>query len=131
MSVYPIILSQLTFTHRDNLTYPYEERGLQFGDGIYEVIRIYQGHYHLFEEHLDRLFQSASAIKLDLPFSKEEIRRLLLELIEKNAMQEDGKVYLQATRGSAPRIHTFPDNTETNFYAYIEKTPRNLKSLET
>ena len=41
MSVYPIIMTQSQFTHRDNLHYPFEERGLQFGDGIYEVIRIY------------------------------------------------------------------------------------------
>src|SRR5690625_6193452 len=73
MSVYPIILSQLNFTHRDNLKYHYEERGLQFGDGIYEVIRIYNGRYHLFQEHVDRLFRSAEAINLTLPFTKEEV----------------------------------------------------------
>lgn len=131
MSVYPIILSQLTFTHRDNLSYPYEERGLQFGDGIYEVIRIYNGHYHLFQEHVDRLFRSAEAIKLTLPFSKEEITEKLLELLEKNEMKTDGKVYLQATRGSVKRDHAFPSaDTVANFYAYVEDQSRNLDFLD-
>lgn len=131
MSVYPIILSQLNFTHRDNLSYPYEERGLQFGDGIYEVIRIYNGRYHLFQEHIDRLFRSAKAIRLTLPFTKEEVSEKLLELLEKNDMHGDGKVYLQATRGSVKRDHAFPtEDIVANFYAYVEDQPRNLNLLE-
>ena len=43
MSMYPIIMSQGKFTHKDSLQFPFEERGLQFGDGVYEVIRIYNG----------------------------------------------------------------------------------------
>jgi|SRR5690625_100245 len=131
MSVYPIILSQMNFTHRDNLTYPYEERGLQFGDGIYEVIRIYNGKYHLFEKHVNRLFRSAEAIKLNLPFTKEEVSERLLELLKKNEMTTDGKVYLQVTRGSVTRNHAFPtDDIIANFYAYIENQPRPLSLLE-
>jgi len=128
MSVYPIIMTQSQFVHKDNLKYPFEERGLQFGDGIYEVIRIYQGNYYLFNEHVDRLFRSAEAIKLNLPFSKKELSDLLPALLEKNQMQTEGKLYLQVTRGSAPRNHTFP-NVTPNIYAYIEETPRNLKTL--
>lgn len=130
MSVYPIILTQMNFTHRDNLNFPYEERGLQFGDGVYEVIRIYNGHYHLLKEHVDRLFRSSEAINLVLPFTKEEVTDQLLELLGKNKMTDDGKVYLQVTRGSARRNHTFPDNTEVNFYAYVEKLARNMDFLE-
>lgn len=130
MSVYPIILTQMNFTHRDNLNFPYEERGLQFGDGVYEVIRIYNGHYYLLKEHVDRLFRSSEAIKLELPFTNEEVTDRLLELLEKNEITEDGKVYLQATRGSAQRDHTFPENTVANFYAYAEKLPRNLQFLQ-
>ncbi|HLR02709.1 MAG TPA: D-amino-acid transaminase [Virgibacillus sp.] len=130
MSVYPIILSQENFTHRDELLYPFEERGLQFGDGIYEVIRIYHGKYYLFEEHIDRLFRSAEAIKIKLPFSKQDISNLLLELIEKNNVTSDAKVYLQVTRGSAPRDHGFPANTEPNIYAYAKDVPRHTELLE-
>lgn len=130
MSVYPIILSQTGFTHRENLQYPMEERGLQFGDGVYEVIRVYNGSYYLLEEHVNRLFRSAQAIKLELPFSKEEITNLLLQLLKRNNFSSDGKTYLQATRGSAPRNHAFPENVETNVYAYAQDLPRNLEKLE-
>lgn len=129
MAVYPVILSQLKFTHKDSLTFPFEERGLQFGDGIYEVIRIYQGNYYLLEEHVDRLFRSAEAIKIKLAYSKEEITEALLKLLERNEMKTDGKVYLQVTRGSAPRDHVFPQGVTANFYAYVQDLPRNLEHL--
>ena len=130
MSVYPIILAQTDFTHRDNLKYPYEERGLQFGDGVYEVIRIYKGSYYLLQEHVDRFFRSAEAVKIKLPFAKKELTNLLNELLKKNGMGKDGKVYLQATRGSAPRDHVFPLNVPANIYAYVQDLSRNLKDLE-
>lgn len=129
MSVYPIILSQNKFPHRDTLNCHYEDRGLQFGDGIYEVIRIYHGNYYLLEEHVDRLFVSAEAIKINLPFSKELMKQLLLTLLDKNKMTKDGRVYIQVTRGNAPRDHVFPENTTPNINAYIEDFPRNLNNL--
>lgn len=130
MTAYSIILSQKEFSNRDRLTYPFEERGLQFGDGVYEVIRVYKGSYYLLTEHVDRLFRSAEAIKLSLPFTKKEITQLLVELLEKNNMENDGKVYLQATRGSVKRDHHFPTDTEANFYAYVEDLPRNTEALK-
>ncbi|RLL44954.1 D-amino-acid transaminase [Oceanobacillus piezotolerans] len=130
MTVYPIIMTQSKFTHKDSLRYPYEERGMQFGDGIYEVIRIYQGNYYLFDEHIERLFRSADAIKLTLPYDQSELRNLLLQLIKRNNMNKDGKLYLQVTRGSAPRDHIFPEGVLPNIYAYIQDQPRNLETLE-
>ncbi|EQB35003.1 hypothetical protein M948_18000 [Virgibacillus sp. CM-4] len=130
MAIYPIVLTQQTFTHQDNLTYPFEERGLQFGDGIYEVIRIYNGSYYLLNEHVDRLFRSLDAVKIKLPATKEEITDLLLHLLEKNEMTSDGKVYLQVTRGSAPRDHVFPADVPANLYAYVQDLPRHLENLQ-
>ncbi|AIF42648.1 D-amino-acid transaminase [Virgibacillus sp. SK37] len=130
MSVYPIILAQDKFTHRDELKYPYEERGLQFGDGVYEVIRIYNGEYYLLNEHVDRLFRSTEAIKINLSLTKDELKKLLLELLTKNKMTADGKVYLQVSRGSAPRDHVFPLNVPANMYAYLQDLPRNQENLD-
>ncbi|MFD2630243.1 D-amino-acid transaminase [Oceanobacillus kapialis] len=131
MSVYPIIMTQSSFTHRDNLKYPYEERGLQFGDGIYEVIRIYNGEYYLLQEHVDRLFRSTAAVKINLDVTKEEMTHLLLQLLERNKMTEDGKVYLQVTRGSAPRDHVFPEGVPANVYAYVQDLERNTEKINT
>lgn len=131
MAVYPIVLTQKNFAHKDKLSYPFEERGLQFGDGVYEVIRIYQGRTHLLKEHIERLFRSAEAIKISLNFTVNELIELLERLIKENNMTTDGKIYLQVTRGSARRDHVFPDESvEPNFYAYIEKFPRNLTNLK-
>lgn len=130
MGVYPVVLSQAKFVHRDSLKYPFEERGLQFGDGIYEVIRIYHGKYYLLMEHVERLYQSAEAIKLNLPYPKHELIELLDDLLQRNNMTENGKVYLQVTRGSAPRDHVFPQNVTANIYAYISKQERPLEQLK-
>lgn len=128
--IYPVIMAQMKFTHRDNLTYPYDDRGMQFGDGIYEVIRIYKGNCYLLDEHIDRLFRSAEAIYIPLPFTKEEIKLNLLSLLKRNKMDEDGSIYLQVTRGSAPRTHVFPEQTTPNIYAYVQKLPRHTNYLK-
>ncbi|HAM79972.1 D-amino-acid transaminase [Ornithinibacillus bavariensis] len=130
MSIFPVILSQTKFIHQDSLKFPLEERALQFGDGIYEVIRIYSGTYYLFDEHIDRLYRSAEAIKIKLLYPKKELKELLLELLKRNEMTEDGKLYMQVSRGSAPRDHVFPKDVDPNIYAYIGSQPRNLENLK-
>lgn len=128
--MYPIIMSQGKFGHKDSLKFPYEERGLQFGDGVYEVIRIYEGRPYLLEEHIARLFRSLHAIHIQIEQTEEEIIKLLQNLIKRNSMNEDGYIYLQVTRGSAPRNHLFPENTEPNLYAYLESRARNVDGFE-
>lgn len=130
MAVYPIIFAQGSFMHKDKLNYPFEERGLQFGDGVYEVIRIYQGKYYLLDEHIDRLYRSLSEIRLSFPYNRKEFMEMLEKLLVKNKMEKDGKVYLQVTRGSAPRDHVFPDNIIPNFYAYLEPARRNMEVMK-
>ncbi|MFS0559988.1 D-amino-acid transaminase [Terribacillus sp. 179-K 1B1 HS] len=129
MSLYDYVLTQDGIITKESLLYPFEERGLQFGDGVYEVIRIYQGKYDLLEEHIGRLFRSAEAIRLEVPFTKDELITLLLKLTDRNDVQTDAKLYLQVTRGSAPREHSFPD-VPSNFYAYIEQSDRPVSLLQ-
>lgn len=129
MSVFPIVFAQGSFMHKDKLKYPFEERGLQFGDGVYEVIRIYEGTYYLLDEHIDRLYRSLAEIKLVFPYDKEDFKQTLENLLKRNEMKIDGKVYLQVTRGSAPRDHVFPENLTPNVYAYIEQAPRNIELM--
>lgn len=87
---------------------PIDERGHQFGDGIYEVIRVYNGKPFMLKEHLERLFNSAEAIKLKLDKTLEEYERLIKEAVEKSQLS-DCDVYLQITRGISIRNHLFPD----------------------
>ncbi len=87
-----------------------EDRGFQFGDGVYEVIRTYRGVPFQLEAHLARLERSAEAIALANPLSMEEWGKFIQEGIQRGGYEES-KVYLQLTRGAAPRDHAFPDTT--------------------
>ncbi|KHE67097.1 D-amino-acid transaminase [Halobacillus sp. BBL2006] len=124
MTIYDHVLTENDFVHQNDLRYPFEERGLQFGDGIYEVIRVYGGSYYLIDEHVERLYRSAEAVKIEVPYKKEQMYDQLDELLNKNKITGDAKVYLQITRGSAPRDHAFPTNTDANLYAYVKDLPR-------
>ncbi|WP_347861279.1 aminotransferase class IV [Salimicrobium sp. PL1-032A] len=125
MGLYDVMLTDDGFVQKDDLSYPFEERGLQFGDGVYEVIRIYEGSYYLLKEHVERLYRSMSAIKITPPFSETEMYAYLDDLLERNGVTSDAKLYLQVTRGSAPRNHEFPLETGVNLYAYVKDFPRN------
>ena len=83
-----------------------EDRGFQFGDGVYEVIRTYDGCPFELDEHLARLGRSARALDLQQPYSRELWRQHILEGIRRAAYPES-KIYLQITRGVAPRDHAY------------------------
>ncbi|MGM0903323.1 MAG: D-amino-acid transaminase [Bacillota bacterium] len=107
-----------------------EDRGYQFGDGVYEVIRVYNGKMFTEEEHLDRLWASAASIGIEIPYSKKELQEQLKLLIEKDQLVI-GTVYLQFTRGISPRKHPFPANRVTpTFVAYTREVGRPVEKLQ-
>jgi D-alanine transaminase len=99
----PLVYLNGEFVSYDTARVPVEDRGLQFADGVYEVVRYYDGRPFRMQQHLARLVRSAAGIELPLP-PIEEIRQAMDALIEKQGLQ-DGTVYLQITRGPAPRAH--------------------------
>lgn len=117
---------------RSEATIDIEDRGYQFGDGIYEVIRIYNGKFFTFDEHMERLYASAEKIELGIPYSKEELRSLLEELVKENNI-DTGNVYLQISRGvQQPRNHIIPDDIalEGILTASTTEVLRNLEMFE-
>ena len=86
-----------------------EDRGFQFGDGIYEVIRTYNGRPFELEAHLARLDRSAQALDLRQPYSRQQWKHFVLEAIQQAAFPE-AKIYVQITRGVAPRDHAYHDD---------------------
>jgi len=86
---------------------PVLDRGFLFGDGVYEVIPAYGGCLFRLEQHLDRLDRSLAGIRLANPLGREAWRAMLAELLHRNG-GGDRSVYLQVTRGAAPRDHAFP-----------------------
>ena len=94
-----------------------EDRGFQFADGVYEVVRIYNGKAFTLDAHLQRLAKSAESIEIKLPVSGTQLRGEIVKFIARNPLA-DGMIYLQLTRGAAPRNHAFPDCKPTLlFYA--------------
>lgn len=84
-----------------------EDRGYQFGDGIYEVVHVWSGRFVDEALHLDRLERSLKEIRLSAPMGREALRHVLREVVRRNRVAE-GLVYMQVTRGVARRDHAFP-----------------------
>lgn len=84
-----------------------EDRGYQFADGVYEVVAVTGG--RLVDElpHLDRLERSLRELRIREPMTRAALRTVLREVVRRNRVA-NGIVYLQVTRGAAPRDHAFP-----------------------
>lgn len=82
------------------------DRAFLFGDAIYEVIRVYHGRPFLFEDHIERLQRSLD--KLRIAADSRRIADRTLQTLA-HAGIEEGLIYIQVTRGEAPRSHRFPD----------------------
>lgn len=123
-----MIIFNNQFMERNDAVVDIEDRGYQFGDGVYEVIRVYSGQFFCFKEHMDRLERSAREINIELPCSITELKEKLTQLVQKNKL-EDGYVYLQITRGVASRIHHFPDQPSSVLTAYTNVRGRALTEM--
>lgn len=107
-----------------------EDRGYQFGDGVYEVIRIYNGKMFTGKEHLNRLVESAAKIRMELTYTAAQLEVMMEELIAKNSL-DTGIVYMQFTRGTSPRNHVFPGaGVEPTFVAYTRTVARPEQAME-
>jgi D-alanine transaminase len=84
-----------------------EDRGYQFADGVYEVIAVDDFRFVDLKPHLARLDSSLSNLDIGWPCSERVLKIILAQLIKRNCLK-DGIIYLQVTRGVAPRNHAFP-----------------------
>lgn len=84
-----------------------QDRGFQFADSVYEVIGARFGIFLDYDLHMDRLNRSLASIALALPVTRRVFDHLLRETMRRNQLK-DGLVYIQISRGAAPRDHAFP-----------------------
>src|SRR5579863_76163 len=84
-----------------------EDRGFQFADGVYEVIAVKGGRLVDEERHLERLRRSLGELRIDPPMAEAALKIVIGEVVRRNSVNS-GIVYLQITRGAAPREHAFP-----------------------
>ncbi len=86
-----------------------EDRGYQFGDGVYEYTKVYNGKCFSLKPHIDRLYRSLRELRIPAVFTFDEMAGIHERLISESGI-ENGGIYLQITRGWAPRAHNFPDS---------------------
>jgi D-alanine transaminase len=105
------------FLPREKACVPVMDRGFLFGDGVYEVIPVYAGRLFRRPHHLKRLQNSLDAVRIANPMTVEDWTAMLEELVARNG-GGDQSLYLQVTRGVAPRRdHAFPDETRPTVFA--------------
>lgn len=84
-----------------------EDRGYQFADGIYEVVTVMNGKLIDEEGHLNRLERSLKELQIAMPMSRQVFKMISREIARRNGL-DNGLIYMQITRGVAPRNHSFP-----------------------
>jgi len=99
---------------------PIEDRGYQFADGVYEVVTIQNGHLVDESGHIDRLERSLSELAIAAPMSRRALGLVMRELIRRNGVRE-GMLYLQITRGTAPRDFKFPARAEPTLVMTVRR----------
>ncbi len=98
-----------------------EDRGFQFADGVYEVWSLYRGRLLDREAHLGRLERSLRELRIVAPMSRASLLAVLHETVRRNRIR-DGLVYLQITRGAAPRDHGFPKDVAPTVVVTVRRT---------
>lgn len=86
-----------------------EDRGYQFADGVYEVIAVRQGKLVDEDLHYDRLDRSLAGLFIDMPCARTALKTVIRQVLRRNGIR-NGIIYLQVTRGVAPRNHAFPSS---------------------
>lgn len=104
------------------------DRGFIFGDAIYELLPVYAGKPFFLDAHMKRLQRSLSQVEISNPYDESGWQKIINTLIERSGLQEL-YVYLQVTRGVAPRDHAFPPNTPPTVFGMIGVWPKQDESF--
>lgn len=123
-----LILYQQEFIPEEQVHISHQDRGYYFGDGVYEVFRVYQGQIFEKDAHMRRLARSAAEVRIRLPYEIGLLETNLEKLMVLNRLQ-DGMIYLQITRGVAPRVHAFPAGLEPVLLAYCKEIRRPIEGM--
>jgi D-alanine transaminase len=97
-----------------------EDRGYQFADGVYEVIKVLSRRPRDLERHLERLARSLDALDIRPPMPRRALESVLQETLRRNRMP-DALLYVQITRGVAPRNHLFPKSARPSLVITVRR----------
>lgn len=104
---------------------PMLDRVCFFGDGVYDATYSYNYVIHDLEAHVNRFFESARLLEMEIPCTKQELSQLLCELVKKLDSHEQF-VYFQLTRGTGIRNHIYPDNEKVKANLWVVLTPKKI-----
>ena len=105
-------MPRIAYVNGRYLSYPdasisIDDRALQFGDSVYEVVAVRGGKLVELEDHLARLERSLRELRIEPPLSQAPLL-VVIDQIQRRNHVRDGLIYVQVTRGIAPRAHKFP-----------------------
>lgn len=115
----------------ENMSVPMTDRVCWFGDGVYEATATRNGVIYCLDDHIERFYNSASMIGIEIPYEKDELKALLSDLVSKvdtSDTNNEAFLYWQITRGAnVPRNHVFPEGAKPNLWVTV--TPRALAEV--
>ncbi|MDR2553505.1 MAG: aminotransferase class IV [Treponema sp.] len=104
----------------DEVMVPMSDRACYFGDGVYDASYSVNSVIFALEDHISRFYNSAGLVEIRIPMARAELRELLLDLVKKVDCKTGVIVYWQASRGTAPRSHVFPEGP-SNLWVMIRE----------
>lgn len=110
----------------EEMTIPLNDRAVYFGDGVYDATSVKNGVAFALEDHMDRFYNSCRLLEINFPMERAELERVLKDLVGKYDKNKTGMLYWQASRGTTPRGHAFPEGVKPNLLAFVnefEMTP--------
>ena len=99
--------------HRDEAKVSVYDSGFLLGDGMWEGMRLYEGRWAFFEDHMDRLYESCKAVSLDIGMSRKEMADALQRLTDANGMTTDVHCRLMVTRGTKVKPFQHPSLSQS------------------
>jgi D-alanine transaminase len=100
-----------------------EDRGFQFGDGVYEVVAAYGGRPFLLDAHMARLRRSLAAIGLAYDLERDPLEPIINEGLSRSGITQDAMIYIQITRGACPRSHVIPSQVKPTVVMTFKPLP--------
>ena len=109
------------YVPRAEATVRVEDRGYMFGDGVYEAIAVHDGRLVAADRHFERLGRSLGELRIAWPMPRAALEVVAREVIARNGLRNGG-VYIQVTRGVAPRDHKFPNDAVPSLLVIAKRT---------
>jgi D-alanine transaminase len=116
------------FAELDDLKVPFNDRVHFFGDGVYDATYSHNYKIYALDDHIDRFYNSAGLLDINIPKTKEEMKALLYDMVKK-VNTGDQFVYWQATRGTQIRNHSFDPKIQANIWIVLK--PAKIKDCAT